>query len=118
MSITTGLFAPGLDPAEKLLTLLEAAENPTVNTLTVVSGTAQQDETGLPSTITVAVTGGGSGTLEVQIGPTNTVAKTLVTAEGETANGLTTFPLPAGWFFKLTVGGSAALGTVTQIVGA
>lgn len=118
MSLTAGLFAAGLDNAEKLLALLEAAENPSATALTVVSGTAQQDATGLPTTITAAVTGGTSGTLEVQIGPTNAVATTLVTADSEVVNGLVSFPLPAGWFFKLTAGGSAALGTVTQIVGA
>jgi len=118
MSLTVGIFNPDFDNAEKLLAILEAAENPTAAVLTPVSGTALQDTTGLPSTICAAVTGGTSGTVEVQIGPTNAVATTLVTAESETVNGLVSFPLPAGWFFKLTVGGSAALGTVTQVVGA
>ena len=109
MTITTGLFTPNTDAAEKLLALSNAAQNPTVNTLTVVSGTAQQDTTGLPSDVYVGITGGASGTVAVAIGPTSTPANTIITAEAETTNIPVYFRLPAGWYFTVTVGGSATI---------
>jgi hypothetical protein len=117
MTVTTGIFAPNLDNAERLLALLQAAESPTVNALTVVSGTAQEEASGLPSDIYVQITGGASGTVTVATGPTSATANTITNAIAATANVTVNFRLPAGWYFKVTVAGSAAVGTATQIVG-
>lgn len=105
-----GVLTAGQDKAEQLEQLLAAILNPTANPLTVVSGTAQQDATGLPSNVYVNVTGGTSGTVTVAIGPTNATATTIVTAGNATLNQTVDFNLPAGWFFKVTLGGSAAIG--------
>jgi hypothetical protein len=106
-----GATASGLDTSEKLEALLYAVLNPTTVALTVVAGTAQQDTTGLPSNVYVNVTGGASGTVTVQIGPTNATATTIISAGNATLNQTVDFNLPAGWFFKVSVGGSAVIGT-------
>lgn len=105
-----GVYATGLDKAEQLEQLLQAITNPSTVALTVVSGTAQQDTTGLPSNVYVNITGGTSGTVTVAIGPTNAVADTIISLGNATLNQTVDFNLPAGWFFKVTVGGSAAIG--------
>lgn len=105
-----GITATGLDTAEKLEALVYAALNPVVNTaLAVTAATAQQDTTGLPSEVAVNITGGASGTVTVAIGPTNATASTIVTAQGATDNQTVAFVVPAGWWFKVSVGGSAVV---------
>jgi len=111
-----GVLTAGQDKAEQLEQLLNAVLNPAASALTIVSGTAQQDTTGLPSNVYVNVTGGASGTVTVAIGPTNTPATTIVSAQNATLNQTVDFNLPAGWFFKVTVGGSAVIGSGHQQV--
>ncbi|HET6866295.1 MAG TPA: hypothetical protein VFH80_10240 [Solirubrobacteraceae bacterium] len=112
-----GLLTAGQDRAEQLEALLYAALNPAVSTLTVVSGTAQQDASGLPSDVYVEVTGGASGTVTVAIGPDNTTADTIVPSSDATLSRTTHFRLPAGYWFKVTVGGSASIASAKQVVG-
>lgn len=112
-----GLTAANLDRAEQLEALLNAHLNPAVSALTVVSGTAQQDTTGLPSQVAVVITGGASGTVKVDIGPSNAVANAVIPAGDATLSRTVTFRLPAGWFFKVTVAGSAAIASATQVTG-
>lgn len=111
-----GVLTAGQDKAEQLETLLNAILNPTATALTVVSGTAQQDATGLPSNVYVPITGGTSGTVTVAIGPTSTPATTIISAANATLNQTVDFNLPAGWYFKVTVGGSAAIAAGAQQV--
>lgn len=113
---TTGVFASGQDKAEQLETLLNAIQNPVASALTVVAATAQQDASGLPSNVYVNITGGASGTVTVAIGPTNATATTIVSAQNATLNQSLDFNLPAGWWFKVSVGGSAVVGTGHQQV--
>jgi hypothetical protein len=112
-----GILTAGQDVAEKLEALLQGALTPVLNTPTVVSATAQQDPTGLPSDVYVSVTGGSGGTVAVAIGPTNAVADTIVPASDATLTRTTHFRLPAGWWFKVTVGGSAAIASAVQVAG-
>lgn len=105
-----GATATGLDTGSKLSAILSAILNPQTVALTVVGGTAQQDTTGLPSNVYVPVTGGTSGTVTVAIGPTAATADTIINAANATLNQTVDFNLPAGWFFKVTLGGSAAIG--------
>jgi hypothetical protein len=111
-----GVLTAGQDNAEKLEALLYGVLNPQVVALTVVAATAQQDTTGLPSNVYVNVTGGASGTVTVAIGPTNATATTIVAAQNATLNQTLDFNLPAGYWFKVTVGGSAVVGTGHQQV--
>lgn len=111
-----GVIGTTLDKSAQLLALLNAILNPSVTALTVVTATAQQDATGLPSNVYVNITGGASGTATVAIGPTNAVATTIVNAQNATLNQTLDFNLPAGWFFKVTVGGSAVIGSGHQQV--
>ena len=111
-----GVTASNLDNAEKLEALLYAALNPTAASVSLTSGTAYQDTTGLPSIFQIEVTGGTSGTIAVVIGSTSSPATSVVVAAA-TANVTVSAPLPAGWYLKATVGGSAALGTITQLTG-
>lgn len=111
-----GVFAANQDTSEQLEALLAAIKNPSNAALTIVSGTAQQDATGLPSNVYANITGGTSGTVTVAIGPTNATAVTIVNAQNATLNQTVDFNLPAGWFFKVTVGGSAAIGSGHQQV--
>lgn len=109
-SPNAGVTALLQDRPAQLLALLNAILNPSTTALTIVSGTAQQDTTGLPTNVYVNVTGGASGTVTVAIGPTNAVADTIINLGNATLNQTVDFNLPAGWFFKVTVGGSAAIG--------
>lgn len=113
----SGILTSGQDKAEQIEQLLNAAVSPTVTTLTVVSGTAQQDTSGLPSDVYVSVTGGTSGTVAVAIGPTSAVADTIVPTSDATLTRTTHFRLPAGYYFKITVGGSAAIASAVQVAG-
>ena len=113
---TTGVYSAAEDTAERLEQLLYGILNPTVNALTVVAGTAQQDATGLPSNVYVNVTGGASGTATVAIGPTSGVATTIINAQNATLNQTLDFNLPAGYWFKVSLGGSAVIGSGHQQV--
>jgi hypothetical protein len=112
-----GILTAGQDKAEQLEQLLAAALAPAAGALSVVSATAQQDATGLPSNVYVAITGGASGTVAVAIGPSNATATTVIPAANATLNQTVDFILPAGWWFKVTVGGSAAIASATQVTG-
>lgn len=111
-----GVLTAGQDKAEQLEALLNGILNPTTTSLTVVSGTAQQDQTGLPSNVYVPITGGTSGTVTVAIGPTNATATTIISAANATLNQTVDFNLPAGYWFKVTTGGSAAIAAGSQQV--
>lgn len=111
-----GIYTADLDKAAQLEQLLAASEAPTVNTLTVVSGTAQQDTTGLPSDVYVEVTGASGGTVAVAIGPTSGVANAIVPTSDATLSRTTHFRLPAGWFFKVTVA-TATIASAVQVAG-
>ena len=107
------------DNAELLLAELYASLNPGVNTLTVVSGTAQQDASGVWSTIVVGITGASAGTVHVEIGPTNAVADSVipVVAANAVASQQVSFRLPPGWWFKVTAT-TASIANATQVFGA
>jgi hypothetical protein len=92
-----------------------AGATPTVETLTPTSGTASQDATGQDSDIYASITGHAGGTVTVAIGPANSVADTIISAEDASLTHTVKFRLPAGWFYEITVAGSAAIGTVKQI---
>lgn len=77
--------------------------SPAVGTLTVVSGTAQQDMTKQRSKVYVTVTGAGSGTVAVAIGPDATTANAIIPATDATLSRTVFFDLPANWYFKVTV---------------
>lgn len=89
---------------------------PLVTTPTLVSGTAQRFYSDRDCVAYVNVTGGASGTCEVQIGPTSAVANTLATsmAAGTGTDMLLTIKLPAGWYLKVTV--SVATIAATTVV--
>lgn len=113
----SGILTSGQDKAEQLEQLLDASLSPSTSTLAVVSATAQQDQTGLPSDVYVEVTGGASGTVTVAIGPTNATANTIIPASDATLSRTSHFRLPAGWYFKVTVAGSAAIASAIQVAG-
>lgn len=91
--------------------------SPAVSSPSLVSGTALQDATGVCTVWYLPITGHASGTVVVAIGPTSGVANNLwgtLDVDATTIAGLTVI-LPANWYIKCTVGGSASLGTVTVI---
>lgn len=83
----------------------------------VVSGAAQQDATNLPSDVYVTITPHAGGTVSVAIGPTNAVAEAIITNADASLAKVERFRLPAGWWFRVTVGGSAAIASALQITG-
>jgi hypothetical protein len=103
------------DTAEKLEQLLYNNQNPAVSNPTLVSGTAYQEVTGVNSTLYIPITGHAAGTVTVAVGPTSAVAVALTGTDDATLNRTLVVDLPAGWYIKVTVAGSAAIGTVTQI---
>jgi len=113
----SGVLTAGQDKAEQLEALLAGALTPIVNTPTVVSGAAQQDPTGLPSDVYVSITGHAAGTVAVAIGPTNAVADAIIPTSDATLTRTAHFRLPAGWWFAVTVGGSAAIASAVQVAG-
>lgn len=92
-----------------------ASANPTVNTPTFVSGTAQQDPTNLKSTYFVNVGLHAAGTVAVAIGPTSAVAVAVIPAGDATLAQTLVVPVPAGWWIKVTVGGAATIVGVVQV---
>jgi hypothetical protein len=124
MTVTAGILNPDLDKSDALVELLESQLNASAAALTVVSGTAQQDQTGFPSNVYVAVTGGTAGTVAIAIGQTSACAAstgvqgaTIVPTSDATLSRSLQTKLPAGWFFKVTVGGAAAIASAVQVVG-
>lgn len=93
------------DNAEKLLKLLHRSESPEFSEATLVSGTAQQDATGVNTTWYIPVVGGTAGTVKVEIGSTEEAAHTIIAATAANAvSGQTlTVKLPAKWWIKVTV---------------
>lgn len=90
---------------------------PTVSTPTLVTATALQDATGFQSTWYIPITGHASGTVVAAIGPDNTTANNLwgtLDVDATTIAGLTVV-LPANWWIKVTIGGSAVIGTPTVV---
>jgi 4-amino-4-deoxy-L-arabinose transferase-like glycosyltransferase len=98
-----------------------------------ISKTAHEyeDTTGLPTRVTAQIVGGAGGAATITIGselaPTGglatlTSANTLAPAETiyhalpATADRSVSFKLPANWYFRIRLSGSAALSTVTQRV--
>ncbi len=111
-----GIIQSNQDKAALSAQLLDAALAPSSGPLTVVSGAAQQDQTGLPSEVYVAVTGAAAGTVAVAIGPTNACAIAIIPAADATVNRNIHFRLPAGWYFKVTVV-AAAIASAVQVAG-
>jgi 4-amino-4-deoxy-L-arabinose transferase-like glycosyltransferase len=97
-------------------------------TLKPVSPSTYQDTSGLPTDITAQIMGGAGGRVTVAIGSTLSPAgklgtlkagrpgpaQTLYAALGASANRTLEFRLPAYWYLKITVAGSAAIASVTQ----
>ena len=101
--------------AVEVAQLIQSA--PAVSTPTLVSGTALQDATGFQSTWYIPITGHASGTVVVAIGPSAGVANNLfgtLDVDATTIAGLTVI-LPANWYIKVTIGGSAVIGTPTVV---
>lgn len=90
---------------------------PAVSSPTLVSGTALQDTTGVWSTWYIPITGHAAGTVVLAVGPTSGVADQLTATDDATLNRTLVVRVPPLWYVKVTVGGSAAIGTVTQITG-
>lgn len=93
------------------------SSTPVVTTPTVVSGTAQQVATGASSMLYVAITPHSGGTVAVAIGPDATVADAVLPAEDATLARNVVFRVPAGWYFKVTVAGAAAIASAVQVQG-
>jgi hypothetical protein len=92
------------DNTEKLLKLLHRSETPEFSEPTLVSGTAQQDATGVGTTWYIPIVGGTAGTVKVEIGPVEATAHTIIPATAANAvSGQTlTVKLPAKWWIKVT----------------
>jgi hypothetical protein len=88
-----------------------------VNTLAPVSGTALQDTSGFKSRVYVPITGAGSGTVAVAIGPDNTVANAIIPAGDATLSRTVSFDLPPKWFFKVTVVTATIAAGTKQVIG-
>jgi 4-amino-4-deoxy-L-arabinose transferase-like glycosyltransferase len=80
--------------------------------LTVKLGHAVEDLTGLRTEITAQVLGSGPAT--VAIGASDAVTQLAPTTVSGTGTRRLEFALPANWYFKITLAGSATLGAVTQ----
>lgn len=93
------------DNAEKLLALLHRSENPEFSEVTLKSGEAIQDATGVGTTWYIPVVGGTAGTVKIEIGPAEATAHTIIPATAANAvSGQTlTVKLPAKWWIKPTV---------------
>jgi hypothetical protein len=78
------------------------------------SGKVVEDATGLATAINARISGGPGGSVTVAIGATRAFAKTVYRALPVTAAKELEFSLPAYWFFKITLSGSAAVASVTQ----
>lgn len=92
--------------------------SPAVSAPTLSSGTALQDATGLNTVWYIPITGHASGTVVVAIGPSAGVVNNLwgtLDVDATTIAGLTVV-LPANWYIKVTIGGSASIGTPTVVV--
>jgi 4-amino-4-deoxy-L-arabinose transferase-like glycosyltransferase len=83
-------------------------------TLRASSGKALEDVTGLSTAIAARIAGGPGGSVTVAIGATQACAMTVYRALPATATQLRNFRLPANWYFKITLSGSAAIASVTQ----
>lgn len=106
------------DTAGQLVGLLTALQSPTVTALTLVSGTAQQDATNLPSTVYVNIGLHAGGSVAIAIGPTSAVANAVIPAgEDATVQRTHAVSLPAGWWIKVTVSGAATIAGAIQITG-
>lgn len=86
---------------------------PAVTTKTIASGTAFQASASNDSYVTVVVTTAGTAA-SIAIGPTGAAATVIVSA-GPVAVGPISLRLPAGWFAKVTNGGSAVFSTTAFI---
>jgi len=75
-------------------------------------GHAVEDLTGLRTEITAQVLGSGPAT--VAIGASDAVTQLAPTTVSGTGTRRLEFALPANWYFKITLAGSATLGAVTQ----
>jgi 4-amino-4-deoxy-L-arabinose transferase-like glycosyltransferase len=84
------------------------------HTLKASSGKVVEDATGLATTIAARIAGGPGGSVTVAIGATRACAKTVYNALPATAAKALDFRLPAYWYFKITLTGSAAIASVTQ----
>ena len=102
------------DKAEELLGLLYDSQNPIVQAVSLVSGTAYQDTTKRKSNVLVHIGGASAGTVTVAIGPTNAVANTIVNAMPAATDQLLNIELPAGWFIMVTVA-TATIAGATQV---
>jgi len=84
---------------------LSVLVSPTANsTVTLTSGTAVQNSAAAAATYYVGITGGTSGTVKVEMGPTSACAITVILAAA--GNAVSSYPLPlhvpAGWYVKVT----------------
>jgi 4-amino-4-deoxy-L-arabinose transferase-like glycosyltransferase len=97
-------------------------------TLKPISSSTYQDTSGLPTDITARILGGAGGRVTVAIGSTLSgagklgtlragrpePAQTLYAALAASSSKSVEFRLPAYWYFKITLAGSAAVSSVTQ----
>lgn len=113
-----GISKPKYSQVGRANATLPTANAGDVKSLTLVSGTAQLETTGRKSKVYVQITGGSSGTVKVDIGPTSAVAKTLVaaTAANAAASQVLTIDLPANWYIKVTVVTATIAAAVQQSV--
>jgi hypothetical protein len=89
------------DAIEEVLHVIDPVVESTV---TLASGTAVQNGTADWLDVFVGITGGASGTVKVDIGPTSACADNLIPAAAgnAVASQTLTVPVPPGWFFKVT----------------
>lgn len=113
MGLTSAAVAAVVADTSQTPSAPQSQVAPAVSTLAPVTATALQDTTGLPSDIYVPITLHAAGTVTVAIGPTSSVATTIINAQDASLASTVHFRLPALWFFKVTVAGSAAIATGT-----
>lgn len=95
-----------------------ANTNPVVTTPSITSGTAFQGSPTVDTVLYATALGGASGgNLSLAIGPTNSVANTIINAQPILANSHVPVDvvLPAGWWAKLTGTSTVTFANVTVI---
>jgi hypothetical protein len=111
-------YQPGEQASQGIANATEAATLAQSKTLTLVAGTAQQDTLSHSSTVALSFTGGASGTFTVAVGPTSAASTVLFNAVPcASGSEALTVPLPAGWWIKVSVGGSCTIASSVQISG-
>lgn len=81
------------------------------------SGTPYHETSTVPTSWLIPIGGHAAGTVKVTIGATTTCSTSWLPTEPALATGSAPIPvrLPAGWWIKVTVGGTATVGTPSVV---